>query len=122
MSTKPYILSVDDEVLNQQIVVDLLEDDYDIGIASNGQECLDSVAERTPKLILLDINMPILNGLETCKILRADNKFKNIPIIFVSALASEKEQINGMEAGSDDYLTKPFNEEELVTMINKYIS
>ena len=118
---KPYILSIDDEILNQEIVIDLLENKFEITTLSNGQECLESVAEKIPELILLDINMPVLNGLETCKHLKTNDKFKNIPIIFVSALASEKEQVIGIESGGDDYLTKPFNEEELMNMINKYI-
>lgn len=121
MSDKPYILSVDDESLNQEIVVDLLEDDFDIRTASNGQECLDIVAQEPPKLILLDVNMPVLNGLDTCIQLKANDNFKDIPIIFVSALASPKEIKMGNEAGGDDYITKPFDEDMLIKRIFELI-
>jgi len=121
MSDKPYVLSVDDESLNQEIVLDLLEDDFEIKTASNGQECLEMVEKEIPQLILLDVNMPVLNGLETCKKLKANDKFKNIPIIFVSALASAKEIEMGNEAGADDYITKPFDEDMLIARIYELI-
>ncbi|MFK5985663.1 MAG: response regulator [Pseudomonadota bacterium] len=118
MSNKPYILSVDDEELNQEIITELLKEHFEINVLNNGQQCLDSVLERIPDLILLDVNMPVLNGLETCEILRSNDSHQNIPIIFVSALASPKERLAGYQAGADDYLTKPFDEFELVNKIN----
>jgi len=119
--SKPYILSVDDEDLNQEIVLDLLEDDFEISQVSNGQACLDSVAERVPELILLDVNMPGMDGLETCRKLRENDQTKEIPIIFLSALASPDERLEGYDAGGDDYVTKPFDEDELIVKIKLFV-
>jgi DNA-binding response OmpR family regulator len=118
MSNKPYIISIDDEQLNQEIIQDLLEEDFNIELIDNGQACFESIKQKVPDLILLDVNMPVMNGLEVCKQLRADENYQDIPIIFVSALVSPKERLAGYEAGGDDYLTKPFNEKELLTKIN----
>lgn len=117
MNAKPYILSVDDEAINQEIIKDLLEEEYAIDALENGQACLDSVEEKIPDLILLDVNMPVLNGLKTCEQLRAKDSSQNIPIIFVSALSSPTERLEGYQAGADDYLSKPFDEDELKTKI-----
>ncbi|MCK4708403.1 MAG: response regulator [Gammaproteobacteria bacterium] len=108
MDKKRYLLVVDDEEMNLNIIQDLLEDDFELGLASNGQQCLDSVAEKTPDLILLDVNMPVLNGLETCQQLKAGEQTKNIPVVFVSSMASASERMAGYEAGGDEYLTQPF--------------
>jgi len=113
-----YLLIVDDERINRNVLEDLLEGEYEMAFSDNGQQCLDMVKERAPDLILLDVNMPILNGLETCKIIKADDDLKNIPVCFVSALATAEQKMEGYEAGGDDYLTKPFNENELVAKIN----
>ncbi|MFK5891796.1 MAG: response regulator, partial [Pseudomonadota bacterium] len=118
MSNQPYIISIDDEKLNQEIIQDLLGEDFKIKLLSSGQDCFESIKQKKPDLILLDVNMPVMNGLEVCKQLRANEDYQDIPIIFVSALVSPKERLAGYEAGGDDYLTKPFNEEELLTKIN----
>jgi CheY-like chemotaxis protein len=113
MNNKPYILTVDDEDINRQIMVDLLSDEFEIATALNGEECLHSVEKRTPDLILLDVNMPVMNGLAACQLLRKKPQTQNTPIIFVSALTSPKERLAGYTAGGDDYLIKPFDEDEL---------
>jgi len=116
--TKQYtILAVDDEPFNLEIIEELLEDDYNIATAVNGQICLDTVAEINPDLILMDVNMPILDGLATCKKLKETPEVANIPVIFVSALSSVEEKMAGYQAGGEDYLTKPFNEDELLAKI-----
>ncbi len=118
---KPYILSVDDEEINQEIIVDLLEDNFDIKIVSGGRDCLESVSNKLPQLILLDVNMPDMNGLETCIALKQNQQSKNIPIIFVSALASPAEIQAGFDAGVNEYVTKPFDEYRLIEIINSYL-
>lgn len=117
MDSDIYILGVDDERINRAILEETFEDIYNFECVSNGQECLDSVTERKPDLILLDVNMPVIDGIETCKKLRADPENKVIPIIFVSALVSNEEKLRGYEVGADEYITKPFNTDELLTKI-----
>jgi len=68
--SKPYLLAVDDEEMNLSIIEDLLEESFDVQTVQNGQECLDSLSKRIPDLVLLDVMMPVLNGLETCKKIR----------------------------------------------------
>ncbi len=118
MPDKPYLIAVDDEVMNLQIIRDILEDEFEIHTMDNGQECLDSLEQRIPDIVLLDVMMPVLDGLETCKLIRGNPVYKDIPVIFVSALASSAEKMRGYGAGGDDYLTKPFDEEELITKIH----
>ncbi len=118
MDKKPYVLVVDDEQLNQVIIQDTLENIYQVRCVSDGKTCLQQVDQQKPDIILLDVNMPEMNGLEVCKILRENEDHIDLPIIFVSALSSEDEILAGYEVGGDDYLTKPFLEEELLHKIN----
>ncbi len=113
MRDKALILCVDDEPVNLTIMEELLQDNYVLNTAKSGEGCLEQVAVQMPDLILLDVNMPNMDGLETCKQLRSDPETSEIPIIFVSALASQEELMAGYEAGGDDYITKPFSEEIL---------
>lgn len=114
MSTNAtYILGVDDEPTNRMILEEIFENQLEFVCVDSGQACLDSVAQRKPDLILLDVSMPGMNGLEVCKTLRADSDSSELPIIFVSALGSADERLAGYEAGGDDYITKPFVAKEL---------
>ena len=122
MADKKYILGVDDEHINQIILNEMLEDIYEIECVGDGEGCLKSVKERTPDLILLDVNMLVMNGLDTCKKLREDPSTSTIPVIFVSALASAEERMAGYDAGGDDYVSKPFEEEELLQKIKLMLS
>ncbi len=112
-SNKPLILCVDDEPINIVIMEELLEDRYRLALATNGFDCLEIARTQTPDLILLDVNMPGIDGLETCAQIRDNSETAGIPVIFVSALATESELMAGYEAGGDDYITKPFSEEIL---------
>jgi len=113
MSHKALILCVDDEPVNLTILEELLQDNYDLSVAKSGEGCLQQVSLQEPDLILLDVNMPDMDGLETCARLKSDPSTAEIPIIFVSALASQEELMAGYEAGGDDYITKPFSEDIL---------
>ena len=121
MSEKAYILGVDDEELNRVILDEIFEDDYEFVCVENGNDCLQSIEQRMPDLVLLDVNMPDLSGLDVCKALREKEDTVNLPIIFVSALASDEERLAGYEAGGDDYVTKPFNDDELVAKVETVI-
>lgn len=122
MKHKAYILVVDDESMNQMILEEVLGDDYEIAYANNGFECLDSVKNRCPDVLLLDVNMPKMGGLEACQQLRAIDRYADLPIIMLSALALESEQQKGLSAGANAYLSKPFNEAELIGLINQFIA
>jgi len=112
-----FLLCVDDEPLNQQILVDFLEDEYELKMVDNGQACLEAVREAKPDLILLDINMPVMSGIEVCQILKADESTRDIPIIMVTALATKEERAAGLAANCDAYVTKPFDFDLLLTTI-----
>lgn len=118
MTERSYILGVDDEPTNRIILEEVFEDDYELVCVETGQQCIDSVKARKPDIILLDVNMPEMNGLDACRALRSDPENKDIPIIFVSALASPEERLAGYEAGADDYITKPFVTEELKAKVD----
>jgi len=118
---KHYILAVDDEELNLIILEELLADEYELHCVRNGLHCLDSVSERQPDLILMDINMPAMTGLEVCSRLKNTARHANIPIIMVSALASSTEINSGLNTGADAYIPKPFKESLLLKTLHTYL-
>ncbi len=118
MIEKSCILGVDDDAINQLVLKEFLGDAYDISLCSDGLECLDYLEKKIPDVILMDVSMPGLSGLETCERLRKIPNCAELPVIFVSALASKEDKMAGYQAGGDDYLTKPFEEEELKSKID----
>ena len=120
---KEHILIVDDVDENIQLLAEiLLGQGYDISPASSGEEALDALKNGTnPDLILLDIMMPGISGIETCRIIKDEPDLKEIPIIFLSAKAEKESIIEGLRAGASDYVTKPFNIDELLARVNAQI-
>jgi len=103
------ILVVDDLETNQHLLRRLIEaPDYDIEFASNGRRALAMLAERPFDLVVLDIMMPIMNGYETLLQIKADEQLRHIPVVIVSALSEMENVVRCIEAGAEDYLTKPF--------------
>ena len=108
MTTRRFkILVVDDEPVNIQVVSSALESIYDIVTALSGYEAIDQLKEELPDLILLDIMLPDIDGFDVCKIIKSDASFVDIPIIFLTALASHECLFKGLDYGGIDYLTKP---------------
>jgi DNA-binding response OmpR family regulator len=108
------ILIVDDEPFNIDILEQRLETlGYETDSAANGQEALKKVAARTPDLILLDVLMPVMNGLETCRHLKRGNDTRFIPIIMMTTLDAVGDRIKGIEAGANDFLSRPVDDREL---------
>ena len=108
------ILVVDDKEDNTRLLADLLScDGYSVETASSGRAALDSVDRCAPDLVLLDVVMPGMSGLQVLRQLRADSRFGMLPIVLVTALDPDTERINGLELGADDFLTKPINGPEL---------
>jgi len=115
-STRFSIMIVDDAEENRFMLETILEDDFELSFAASGRECLDALNDKKPDLILLDVSMPDMCGLEVCKELKKGEN-SDIPIIFVSGLVSSKERLAGYEAGGDEYVTKPVDEKELHSKI-----
>ena len=115
------ILSVDDNPYNNEIIQEILGDDYEVKIAVSGEEALQIVQEFKPDLILLDIMMPGINGYETCKIIKADSSLQDTIIIMVSAKEQIDDKVEGYEAGAFDYITKPFSEEDLINSVEFFL-
>lgn len=120
---KQDILVVDDTVNNLELLEIVLDDaGYDVRTATSGEMALKSVASQKPDLILLDIMMPGIDGYETCRLIKEDKEFAEIPIIFLSAKSEVEDKIKGFEAGAVDYLSKPFDTAEVIARIKTHIS
>ncbi|CAN5404350.1 hybrid sensor histidine kinase/response regulator [soil metagenome] len=118
----PLILVVDDNPLNVEPLCDLLEAmGYRVAEAYNGAAALQAVQENPPDLILLDIMMPGMNGFEVCRRLKGDPHSAKIPVVFVTALAETEDKVAGIDAGGDDFLTKPFNRPLLLARIRSLL-
>ena len=115
------ILCADDELFNLEIIVAYLEDSYQVDTVENGAQCIAYLESNTPDLIILDHLMPELDGLEVCKIIKSDNKLKDVPVIISSGNSSKTDIENAMAVGADDYLGKPFDEDELMAVVGKFI-
>ncbi len=118
-SEKPLILIVDDNPKNIQLVGNILRQNVkcDFSFASNGFQALDAIEKNPPDLILLDVMMPELNGFETCKRLKADERFCDIPVIFLTARIESEDIVNGFQHGAVDYIPKPFVPSELLSRV-----
>lgn len=127
MQSLSTILIVDDQESARHVLTGLLTGKgYELVFASNGEEALTKAIELTPDLILLDVMMPGMSGFEVCQRLRADSQLAEVPIIMVTALDDQDSRLEGIKAGADDFITKPFNRIELqarvhtITRLNRY--
>ncbi|MCP4345613.1 MAG: hybrid sensor histidine kinase/response regulator [Desulfobacterales bacterium] len=109
MDRKWRILIIDDEFNNLQLMRQILEDRYQLAFATNGSKALEIAQKLETDLILLDIMMPDMDGYEVCRQLKADEKTKNIPIIFVTAKDEVEDETKGLKIGAIDYITKPIS-------------
>ena len=118
-ATRTQVLVVDDEQDIAGLIKHSLEKggDIDVDIVGTGDEALKAVTERTPDLIVLDLNLPVLSGLEVCRILRARASTARVPIIMLTARTSESDRVTGLDVGADDYITKPFSLRELAARV-----
>jgi len=115
---KSTILVIDDEAdLVELVEYNLHREGYEVVCASDGKAGLQSARHHLPDLIVLDIMMPNIDGLEVCRALRADDRCGDVPIIMLTAKAAEADRIVGLELGADDYVTKPFSPRELVARV-----
>lgn len=116
------ILVVDDTLANLEVITESLEDTgYDVATAINGERALKRVQSHPPDLILLDVQMPGIDGFETCRQLKANPATASIPVIFMTALADTDSKVKGFEIGAVDYITKPFQTEEVLARISTHM-
>jgi two-component system phosphate regulon response regulator PhoB len=119
---KPKILVVDDEPEAVELVeFNLRQAGFDVVTADDGADALKKVRSSLPALVVLDLMLPEVDGLEVCKALRRDPATGKIPIVMVTARAAEVDRILGLELGADDYITKPFSPRELVLRVKKLL-
>ena len=115
------VLLVDDNPKNILLLSDLLaQNGYQVSTATSGKMALRYLEENTPLVILLDIKMPEMNGFELCRLIKSDEKVKNIPVIFISALNEIDDKITAFQTGGVDYITKPFQVEEVLARVNTH--
>jgi adenylate cyclase len=118
MSSGPLILVADDRVDNVQVLQHLLAlEGYQVLGAYDGQEALDGIRRNIPDLVILDLDMPILDGYEVCQELKADPATAGIPVLMVTAWAAPDQRVRGLQLGAEDYLVKPYDTRELIERI-----
>ena len=115
------ILVVEDVDFNRDLVVQLLEDKYQVIEAVNGQEGVSIAGKEKPELILMDLSLPVMDGWEATRILKADTELRSIPVIAITAHAMKGDEERALAAGCDDYLVKPLDEDELLLKIEKHL-
>ncbi len=117
------ILVVEDQEDNRQIIRDMLSaTDYEITEAENGEQALAAVTKQRPDLILMDIQLPIIDGYEATRRIKADPALKSIPIIAVTSYALSGEEAKPRAAGCDDYVPKPYSPRHLLANIRQYLA
>lgn len=122
MRSPPRILVVDDEPFNRDMLATRLKaNNYDVICAVDGTSGLEMARDSLPDLILLDVNMPGIDGIEVCRRLKSDPEFPFTPIIMVTALADAKDVVAGLEVGAEEYLTKPVNQTSLVARVKSML-
>jgi two-component system phosphate regulon response regulator PhoB len=112
------VLIIEDErALTEVLAYNLQREGYEVVIAHDGEEGLRKAQTQLPDLIILDLMLPVLNGLDVCREIRAGDRTKNIPIVMLTAKAEETDQVVGFSMGADDYVTKPFSVKVLLQRI-----
>lgn len=116
------ILCVDDEPVNLTIMEELLQDSYDLGTAKSGEQCLEQVAAAIPDLILLDVNMPRMNGKEALRAIKADPALCAIPVAMITTSGSAAEIRECFDLGACSYLQKPLHFDAFVTKLESFLN
>ena len=117
------VLIVEDTIDTLRLLSDLLgEQGYDVRAVTNGRQALQAVERDPPDLILLDIGLPEVDGYEVCRHLRASERSRDVPVIFITALADTADKVRAFEAGGVDYVTKPFQVEEVLARVKTHVA
>ncbi len=115
------ILIVEDVEFNRDLLVQLLEDDYDIVTAENGEEGIEVARDERPDLILMDMSLPVVDGWEATRRIKADTDISSIPVVALTAHAMRGDEEKARASGCDDYLTKPIDEDLLFERIAHHL-
>ncbi|MDD2734140.1 MAG: response regulator [Desulfuromonadaceae bacterium] len=115
---KPRILCVDDEQMNRSLLEAMLVPrGFEVLMASNGREALDIIQRERVDIVLLDVMMPEMDGFEVCRIIKNDERYRHIPVVMITGYAAKESRIKGIEAGAEDYISKPFDSTEVLARI-----
>jgi response regulator RpfG family c-di-GMP phosphodiesterase len=118
MPNKPKLLCVDDEPVNLKLLDTILTSQgYDVLTVQNGQDAITTVQEKDVDLVLLDVMMPGMNGFEVCKWIKEREEYRHIPVVMITALASKEHRTRGIEAGAEDFISKPIDKNEVLARI-----
>jgi two-component system cell cycle response regulator DivK len=117
----PKILVVEDVEFNRDLIVQLLEDDYEVLTAADGAEGIRLAEQERPDLILMDLSLPVIDGWEATRRIKADEALKGIPIIALSAHAMRGDEEKARQSGCDDYLSKPLDEDLLFAKLTTFL-
>jgi len=115
------ILVVDDDQTNLKFLTEILEDDFELLTVATGEEALNIIHQFRPRIVLLDVMLPGVSGYEVCKKIKQDQQLTEVKIILISAKAMVNERQQGYAAGADDYITKPFDHEELLEKVQSIL-
>jgi len=117
------ILVVDDEVdLVETIRFPLEMDGFNVLVSYNGEDALNQARKEKPDLIILDLMLPKLDGYKVCRLLKFDERYKDIPILMLTAKTQEKDKLLGKETGANEYMTKPFDIDDLMKKVRVYLN
>jgi len=115
------ILIVEDVEFNRDLITQLLEDEFELIIATDGEASIALAARERPDLILMDLSLPIIDGWEATRRLKADKNLKTIPVIALTAHAMQGDEAKARASGCNDFLTKPIDEVQLIEMLHRYL-
>lgn len=116
------ILIVDDNVKNLQVIGKILQDEgHQVELSTNGEGAIEWLHDSAFDLVLLDINMPGMDGFEVCRQIRSKSRYDNLPVIFLTAAVERDHVLRGFELGAQDYITKPFDSRELIMRVNTHL-
>ena len=118
LDSKNILVVEDDSNIRELISFNLKNEGHQVSEANDGEAGIDKAREKLPDLILLDLMLPGIQGLDVCRIIKSDQETKETPIIMVTALGQEEDIVKGLETGADDYITKPFSIKVLIARVN----
>ena len=121
MANKTVLIADDEQDIVETIQFMLEAEEINCLTAYDGEQALHFAKNSNPDLIILDVMMPKINGYKICRLLKFDKKYKEIPILMVTARSQEEDKIIGEETGADEYITKPFEISEIVDKVKKYL-